>query len=74
MPPLTDDGSVVVESGQHSDEEAAIDAFLAFISDDIKRRPGAVTPMSDAEAARLDVLLEGVEADLDDDFAGATPI
>jgi len=71
---VTDDGAVMVESAQVANDGAAIDAFLDFISNDIKRHPQNVTPMLDADVERLDALLEGVEVDLDGDFTGATPI
>jgi hypothetical protein len=49
-------------------------AFLEFISNDIKRRPGAVTPFDAGEIEELLALVEGIEVDPDDDFSGATPI
>lgn len=70
---VTGDGAVMVESARAANDGAAIDAFLAFISNDIKRHPQNVTPMLD-EDANLDALLDGVEVDLDGDFRGATPI
>ena len=71
---VSDDGSILVESAVQADDEAAVDAFLQFISNDIKRRPGAVTPMTQEDFERLQALVGGVEADLDDDFSGATAI
>lgn len=71
---VTDDGAVMVERARVANDESAIDAFLDFISDDIKRNPHHVTPMLDEDVERLDALLEGVEVDLDGDFNGATPI
>ena len=71
---VSDDGAVMVESARQSDDEAAVDAFLAFISNDIKRRPEALTPFRQEDVDRHRALLEGVELDLDGDFSGATPI
>ncbi len=56
------------------DDEAAVDAFLAFLSNDIKRRPEAIKPLRQEDIDRLSELLEGVELDLEADFSGATPI
>jgi len=50
------------------DDGSAVDAFLAFLSDDIKRRPQGVTPMPDDAAARMRALSQGVDVDLDGDF------
>lgn len=71
---VSDDGAVMVESARQSDDEAAVDAFLAFISSDIKRRPEALKPLRQEDVDRRRALLEGVELDLDGDFSGATPI
>ena len=71
---VSDDGAVMVESARQSDDEAAVDAFLAFISNDIKRRPEALKPLRQEDVDRRRALLEGVELDLDGDFSGATPI
>ena len=71
---VSEDGSIVVESARRGDDETAIDAFLAFLSSDIKHRPSSVTPMLDEDARRIAALLDGVEVDIDGDFDGATPI
>jgi len=55
-------------------ERSAVDAFLDFLSSDIKARPEGVAPMSEAAAQRLRDLTGGVEVDLDGDFSGATPL
>jgi antitoxin PrlF len=68
---LAEDGSVSVARAADSEEEAAVQAFLRFLSDDIKRHPEHVQPLSEAEIARWAALVEGVEVDLDDDFDGA---
>lgn len=71
---VSDDGAVMVESARQVDDEAAVDAFLAFLSNDIKRRPEALKPLRQEDVDRRRALLEGVELDLDGDFSGATPI
>jgi len=71
---VSDDGAVMVESARQSEEEAAVDAFLAFISNDIKRRPEALTPFERSRMEELRALVEGVEVDLDGDFSDAEPI
>ena len=55
-------------------EVSAVDAFLDFLSNDIKARPEGVAPMPDAAAARMRDLTHGIEIDLDDDFSGAAPL
>lgn len=47
------------------DEDPAIDRFLDFIADDIKQRPHAIKALSPDLAARIAVLTEGMEVDLD---------
>lgn len=71
---VTGDGAVTVENARRSTDESAVDAFLEFISSDIKRHPQNVTAIELEDARRLDSLLEGVDVDLDDDFRGATSI
>jgi antitoxin PrlF len=61
-------GKVSLARDEAPDERAAVDAFLAFLSDDIKRRPEAVSAMSDETAARMRALSAGVAVDLDADF------
>jgi len=63
--------SMARDAASH-DETSAVDAFLAFLSDDIKRRPEAVAPMSDEAAERMRDLARGVEVDLDGDFGNPT--
>ena len=67
-------GAVSLARREAPGDEAAIDAFLAFLSEDIKRRPQAVAAMSEETANRLRALAEGVEFDLEDDLAGATTL
>lgn len=67
-------GVSMARSDSGVSDEAAVDAFLAFISNDIKRRPEAILPFDPVDVARRAKLLEGVEVDLDGDFSGAIPI
>ena len=67
-------GVSMARSDSGVSDEAAVDAFLAFISNDIKRRPEAIKPFRQEDIDRLSELLEGVELDLEADFSGATPI
>ena len=67
-------GKVSLARADSPDETSAVDAFLAFLSDDIKRRPQAVRPMPREAADRLRELSEGVEVDLDADFGADTSL
>ena len=68
---VDESGAVSLARHDPQSDESAVDAFLAFLSADIKRRPGAITAMSDETAERLRALTAGVEVDLEGDFAGA---
>jgi antitoxin PrlF len=65
-------GKVSLARDEAADDMSAVDAFLAFLSDDIKRNPQAVVPMPDEAAERMRDLTRGVEVDLDGDFGNAT--
>lgn len=67
-------GKVSLTRDGAADDGSAVDAFLAFLSDDIKRRPQAVAPMSDEAAERMRALAQGVDVDLDGDFGNATEL
>ena len=71
---VDEDGRVSLARDEAPDEMSAVDAFLAFLSADIKRRPEGVAAMSDAAIERMRALTEGVEVDLDGDFGDATPL
>ena len=47
------------------EDDPAIDSFLSFLAEDIKRRPEALTALSPALAERIAALTEGVKVDLD---------
>lgn len=44
-------------------EDPAIDSFLAFLAEDIKRRPEAVAALSPSMVERITALTAGVQAD-----------
>ena len=67
-------GKVSLTRDEAPDETSAVDAFLAFLSDDIKRRPEAVAPMPDETAQRMRDLAHGIDLDLDADFGNATTL
>ncbi len=67
-------GKVSLTRDEAPDETSAVDAFLAFLSNDIKRRPEAVAPMPDEAAERMRALTRGVDVDLDGDFGNATSL
>jgi antitoxin PrlF len=60
-----DERGVSVHRAEVEHEDPAIDRFLAFLAEDIKRRPEALTALSPALAARIAALTEGVRVDLD---------
>lgn len=59
-----DERGVSVHRAEVDNEDPAIDRFLAFLADDIARRPEAVTALSPALAERLAMLTVGVKVDL----------
>ena len=60
-----DERGVSVHRAEVDNEDPAIDRFLAFLADDIARRPEAVTALSPALAERLAALTDGVKIDLE---------
>lgn len=60
-----DERGVSVHRAEVDNEDPAIDRFLAFLVDDIARRPEAVTALSPALAERLAMLTGGVKVDLE---------
>ena len=71
---VDENGSVRLVRHEAQAEESAMDTFLAFLSNDLKRHPQAVMSMSDETADRLRALASGVDVDLEGDFAGATAL
>jgi antitoxin PrlF len=60
-----DEHGVSVRRADTEHDDPAIDNFLAFLAEDIKRRPEALTALSPALAERISVLTDGVKVDLD---------
>jgi len=60
-----DERGVSVHRAEVDNEDPAIGRFLAFLADDIARRPEAVTALSPALAERLAALTAGVKVDLE---------
>jgi antitoxin PrlF len=60
-----DERGVSVHRAEVDNEDPAIDRFLAFLADDIARRPEAVTALTPTLAERLAALTEGVKVDLE---------
>lgn len=60
-----DERGVSVHRAEVDNEDPAIDRFLAFLADDIARRPEAVTALSPALTERLAALTAGVKVDLE---------
>jgi antitoxin PrlF len=60
-----DERGVSVHCAETDNEDPAIDRFLAFLADDIARRPETVTALTPALAERLAALTDGVKVDLE---------
>lgn len=60
-----DERGVSVHRAEVDNEDPAIDRFLAFLADDIARRPEAVTALTPALAERIAMLTDGVKVDLE---------
>lgn len=56
---------VSVHRADTENDDPAIDSFLTFLADDIKRRPEALTALSPALMARIEALTDGIAVDLD---------
>ncbi len=56
---------VTVHRADTENDDPAIDGFLTFLADDIKRRPEALTALSPALADRITALTKGIAVDLD---------
>lgn len=68
------DRSGAVSLSRLGDDAAAVDAFLEFLSSDIKRDPQMVKPVDEASVTRAQALTANIEVDLDGDFSDARPI
>ena len=71
---LDESGTVCLVRHEAQTEDSAVDVFLAFLSNDMKAHPQAITAMSDETADRLRALAAGVDVDLEGDFADATSL
>jgi antitoxin PrlF len=60
-----DERGVTVHRADEGHEDAAIDHFLAFLADDIQRRPEALSALSPTLVERIEALTAGVKVDLD---------
>lgn len=56
---------VSVRRADAEHDDPAIDRFLTFLAEDIKRRPEVLATLSPALAERIAALTDGVEVDLD---------
>ncbi len=65
-----DANGVSVHRADPEHDDPAVDSFLAFLADDIKRRPEALRALSPALAERIVALTTGVTVDLDAPIVG----
>lgn len=59
------DGDVLLSRASDASEDPAIGAFLTFLAQDISRNPGHIQAMNGTLRDKLNVLVDGVELDLD---------
>lgn len=57
-------GSVTLSRAEPSEDDPALDSFLAFLGNDIERHPENIQALSPAMQASIQSLVEGVEIDL----------
>ena len=62
---IQSDGSVVISRAAAQQNDPIIGEFLAFIARDMLANPGKVEPLSASMRESVDVLVQGVEIDLD---------
>jgi antitoxin PrlF len=65
-----DEHGVSVHRADAEHDDPAIDSFLSFLAEDIKRRPGALTALSPALSQRIALLTKGINVDLDAPIEG----
>ena len=65
-----DESGVTIHRADAEHDDPVIDSFLAFLADDIKRRPEALTALTSALAERIATLTEGVKVDPDEPIDG----
>lgn len=67
-------GHMLVSAQEQADtdkeevESPVLDVFLAFLDEQMRARPGAITPFTQSDVAGLNELLAGVESDPDEDL------
>jgi hypothetical protein len=61
-----------VDEAEDGDESPVLDAFLAFLGEQMRAHPEMITPFTRADVEGLDELLAGVEADRDEDLGDFT--
>ncbi len=61
---------VTVHRADEEHDDPAIDRFLAFLAEDITRRPEAVSALSPDLAKRIAALTKGIAVDLDEAIDG----
>ena len=69
-----DDRGVSVVRAEMEHEDPTVDAFLAFISTDMERRPHALTAFSAPLAERIADLTRGIAVDLNMPIEGAVDL
>jgi antitoxin PrlF len=60
-----DESGVTVHRADTEDSDPAVASFLAFLAEDVRRRPEALAGLSPALAERVAKLTEGIAVDLD---------
>ena len=69
-----DERGVSVHRAEIENDDPAIDGFLAFLADDIKRRPEGLTVLSPALLERMTHLTRGMAVDLDAPIDGVVDL
>lgn len=65
-----DEHGVSVYRADPEHDDPAIDGFLSFLAEDIRRRPEALAALSPTLAERIGALTKGVKVDLDAPIEG----
>lgn len=67
---IDEHGAVSVHRAEAERDDPAIDRFLAFLAEDIERRPEALTALSPELVRRIEDLTKGIAVDLDAPIEG----
>ena len=62
---IQSDGNVLLSCAKPEEDDPVLDAFLAFLANDISKHPERLQPMTAQMKAEDDLLVEGIEVDLD---------